>query len=69
MNGCAAGAGDRGVVSLQETRVLPAASATQEAVGQLRAAVAALNADPPASSSGIIRIEVVSIKISPVWHV
>jgi hypothetical protein len=56
-------------VSLQETRVLPAASATQEAVGQLSAAVAALNADPPASSSGIIRIEVVSIKISPVWHV
>ncbi|KAK1630391.1 hypothetical protein QYE76_004706 [Lolium multiflorum] len=58
MNGCAAGAGDRGVVSLQETRVLPAASASLEAVGQLRAAVAALNADPPASSSGIIRIEV-----------
>ncbi|XP_051186940.1 isochorismate synthase 2, chloroplastic isoform X2 [Lolium perenne] len=58
MNGCAAGAGDRGVVSLQETRVLPAASAPLEAVGQLRAAVAALNADPPASSSGIIRIEV-----------
>ncbi|KAM0895722.1 hypothetical protein ACQ4PT_023657 [Festuca glaucescens] len=58
MNGCAAGAGDRGVVSLQETRVLPAASAPQEAVGQLRAAVAALNAEPPASSCGIIRIEV-----------
>ncbi|KAM0929018.1 hypothetical protein ACQ4PT_001862 [Festuca glaucescens] len=58
MNGCAAGAGDRGAVSLQETRVLPAASAPLEAVGQLRAAVAALNADPPASSSGIIRIEV-----------
>jgi hypothetical protein len=35
-------------------------------VGQLKAAVAALNADPPASSSGIIRIEVCSIKISSV---
>jgi hypothetical protein len=36
-------------------------------VGQLKAAVAALNADPPASSSGIIRIEVCSIKISSVY--
>ncbi|CAM0951097.1 unnamed protein product [Alopecurus aequalis] len=55
MNGCTAG--DRGAVSLRETRALPAASAPQEAVGQLRAAIAALGADPPASSSGIIRIE------------
>jgi hypothetical protein len=46
------------VVSLQETRVLPAASAPQELVGQLRAAVAVLSVDPSASSSGIIRIEV-----------
>ncbi|XP_020184407.1 isochorismate synthase 2, chloroplastic [Aegilops tauschii subsp. strangulata] len=58
MNGCAAGASDFGAVTMCETRALPAASAPQEAVGQLRAAVAALNADPPASSSGIIRIEV-----------
>ncbi|KQJ89950.1 isochorismate synthase 1, chloroplastic isoform X2 [Brachypodium distachyon] len=58
MNGCASGTGTGDAVSIRETRALPAASAPQEAVGQLRAAVAALHTDPPASSSGIIRIEV-----------
>ncbi|XP_062199484.1 isochorismate synthase 2, chloroplastic-like [Phragmites australis] len=59
MNGCAPGAGDRGAVCVREARVLPAASAPQDAVGQLRAAVDALRADaPPAAPSGIIRIEV-----------
>ncbi|XP_040383509.1 isochorismate synthase 1, chloroplastic-like [Oryza brachyantha] len=58
MNGCAAGAGDRGAVAVRETRALPAAGAPRDAVGQLRAAVAALEADPPASPSGVIRIEV-----------
>ncbi|KAG8049607.1 hypothetical protein GUJ93_ZPchr0009g1582 [Zizania palustris] len=56
MNGCAAG--DRGAVGVRETRALPAAQAPRDAVGQLRAAVAALEDDPPASPSGIIRIEV-----------
>ncbi|CAN6217418.1 unnamed protein product [Urochloa humidicola] len=59
MNGCAPGAGDRGVVCVREARTLPAAPAPQDAVGQLRAAVDALGAGaPPAAPSGIIRIEV-----------
>ncbi|KAL6599306.1 hypothetical protein ACP70R_045800 [Stipagrostis hirtigluma subsp. patula] len=59
MNGCAPGAGDRGAVCVREARALPAASAPQDAVGQLRAAVDALGAGaPPAAPSGIIRIEV-----------
>lgn len=46
-------------MAVRETRALPAAGAAGDAVGQLRAAVAALEADPPpASPSGIIRIEV-----------
>lgn len=59
MNGCAPGAGDRGAVCVREARALPAVSAPWDAVGQLRAAVDALGAGaPPASPSGIIRIEV-----------
>ncbi|KAL6846319.1 hypothetical protein ACP4OV_023767 [Aristida adscensionis] len=59
MNGCAPGAGDRGAVCVREARALPPASAPQDAVGQLRAAVDALGAAaPPAAPSGIIRIEV-----------
>lgn len=46
-------------MAVRETRALPAAGAAGDAVGQLREAVAALEAaDPPASPSGIIRIEV-----------
>lgn len=60
MNGCALGAGDRGVVWVRETRALPAAPAPHDAVGRLTAAVDALWSDaaPPAAPSGIIRIEV-----------
>ncbi|XP_052167018.1 isochorismate synthase 1, chloroplastic-like isoform X1 [Oryza glaberrima] len=59
MNGCGAAVAGAGVVAVRETRALPAAGAAGDAVGQLRAAVAALEADPPpASPSGIIRIEV-----------
>ncbi|TVU09292.1 hypothetical protein EJB05_42755, partial [Eragrostis curvula] len=59
MNGCSAGAGDRGAVCVRESRALPAASAPWDAVGQLRAAVDALGAGaPPDAPSGIIRIEV-----------
>ncbi|EEC84436.1 hypothetical protein OsI_31053 [Oryza sativa Indica Group] len=59
MNGCGAAVAGAGAVAVRETRALPAAGAAGDAVGQLRAAVAALEADPPpASPSGIIRIEV-----------
>ncbi|NP_001390677.1 isochorismate synthase 1, chloroplastic [Oryza sativa Japonica Group] len=59
MNGCGAAVAGAGAVAVRETRALPAAGAAGDAVGQLREAVAALEAaDPPASPSGIIRIEV-----------
>lgn len=58
MNGCAAGAGDRGAVCVREARALPAAPSPEDAVGLLRAAVDALGAGGAPAPSGIIRIEV-----------
>ena len=59
-NGCGSGAGggpDK-AVGICQTRTLPAVSAPELAVPELKLAVAALNEDPPRYESGIIRLEV-----------
>ncbi|CAA7408824.1 unnamed protein product [Spirodela intermedia] len=57
MNGCE-GQQEERHVGVCHTRTLPAVSAPESAVSELRSAVAALAADAPEFSSGIIRLEV-----------
>uniref|UniRef100_A0A1D1YNM1 isochorismate synthase n=1 Tax=Anthurium amnicola TaxID=1678845 RepID=A0A1D1YNM1_9ARAE len=56
MNGC--GGDSDGQVGVCQTRTLPAASAPDSAMSQLRSALSALGADPPEASSGIVRLQV-----------
>lgn len=60
MNGCYGDstANDKSAVGVCETRTLASVSETEHAVPQLKLAVAALEAQPPESTSGIIRIQV-----------
>lgn len=58
MNGCEGRQKEERHVGVCHTRTLPPVSAPESAMSELRSAVAALAADPPESSSGIIRLEV-----------
>ncbi|WOK91321.1 isochorismate synthase, chloroplastic isoform X1 [Canna indica] len=59
MNGCGGGSARSGKeVGFSETRTLASVSAPELAVPQLKLAVSALEADPPQSASGIIRLQV-----------
>lgn len=60
MNGCYGGstATDKSAVGVCETRTLASVSESEHAVPQLKLAVAALEAQPPESTSGIIRLQV-----------
>ncbi|KMZ70155.1 putative Isochorismate synthase [Zostera marina] len=55
MNGCGGGVEP---VEICSTRMLLSVSTLEEAVPQLHSAIAALDANPPAASSGVIRLEV-----------
>ncbi|KAG1346301.1 putative Isochorismate synthase 2, chloroplastic [Cocos nucifera] len=58
MNGCGRG-GAAVPVGICETRTLPAVSAPESAVSELKSAISAMvDADPPPSTSGIIRLQV-----------
>ncbi|XP_074567291.1 isochorismate synthase 2, chloroplastic-like isoform X1 [Curcuma longa] len=60
MNGCYGGstATDKSAVGVCETRTLASVSESEHAVIQLKLAVAALESQPPESTSGIIRLQV-----------
>ncbi|URE28041.1 chorismate binding enzyme [Musa troglodytarum] len=58
MNGCGGAGGSDKAVGVCETRTLASVSAPELAVPQLKLAVSALEANPPRSGSGIIRLQV-----------
>ncbi|CAL9751119.1 unnamed protein product [Musa acuminata subsp. burmannicoides] len=58
MNGCGGAGGSDKAVGICETRTLASVSAPSWAVPQLKLAVSVLEANPPQSDSGIIRLQV-----------
>lgn len=58
MNGCGGAGGSDKAVGICETRTLASVSAPELAVPQLKLAVSVLEANPPQSDSGIIRLQV-----------
>lgn len=60
MNGCGGAGGSDKAVGICETRTLASVSAPELAVPQLKLAVSVLEANPPQSDSGIIRLQVIN---------